>query len=166
MARHAQVGRRWEDSFTFIFTRLNLNAMTKVLATGLAGAIGSHYLPVKNQLLFVEYGGFISKIDRVPQLASILSQGTVTIKGTFSLDCETGIVASTTTSDIFWRQQTAVERQMEPVGTAQIVNLGVIDFNTVTPSTLPTYAYSSTPINGDNNATNKLVAGSANMTSR
>jgi hypothetical protein len=133
--------------------------MTKVLATGVAGAIGSHYLPAKNQLLFVEYGGFISKIDRVASGASIVSQGTVTLKGTFSLDCETGVVATTATSDIFWRQQTNIERQMEPLGTAQIVNLGVVDFNAVTPSTLPTYAYSTTPINGDNNATNKLVAG-------
>ncbi len=133
--------------------------MTKVLATGVAGAIGSHYLPVKNQFLFVEYGGFISKIDLVASGSSILSQGTATIKGTFSLDCETGVVASTATSDIFWRQQTNIERQMEPLGTAQIVNLGVIDFNSVTPFTLPSYAYSSTPINGDNNATNKLVVG-------
>lgn len=135
--------------------------MTKVLATGLAGAIGSHYLPIKNQLLFVEYGGFISKIDRVPQLASIVSQGTVTIKGTWVFDCESGTLLGTLNApgDLWWEQQTAIERQMKPLGTAQIVNLGLIDFNAVTPSTLPTYAYSSTPINGDNNATNKLVVG-------
>jgi hypothetical protein len=133
--------------------------MTKVLATGLAGAIGSRYLPVKNRLMFVEYGGFISKIDLVPQGASIVSQGTATIKGTWSFDCESGVVGNTSIGDIFWNQQTAVARRMVPLGTAQIVNLGVIDFNAVTATTLPTYAYSATPIVGDNNASNKLVAG-------
>lgn len=133
--------------------------MTKVLATGVAGAIGSHYLPLKNQFLFVEYGGFISKIDLVASGASILSQGTVTLTGTSSLDCETGVIGNTSIGDIFWQQQTAVERQMTPLSTALIVNLGVVDFDKVTASTLPTYAYSSTPINGDNNATNKLVVG-------
>jgi hypothetical protein len=134
--------------------------MTKVLASGLAGAIGSHYLPVKNQLLFVEYGGYISKIDRVRPLAGIVSQGTATIKGTWIFDCESGTIGGTgTTGDIWWNQQTTVVRQMVPQGTAQIVNLGVVDFNAVTPTTLQTYAYSATPIVGNNDASNKLVVG-------
>jgi hypothetical protein len=134
--------------------------ITKTLATGTAGAIGSRYLKNKNQLLFVEYGGFISKIDLVRPLAAIVSQGTATIKGTYSFDCESGtITAPGATQDIFWQQQTAVARQMVPKGGAKITNLGIVDFNAVTSASLQSYDYSTTPIVGNNDASNKLVVG-------
>ena len=39
------------------------------------------------------------------------------------------------------------------------MNLGAVDFNSLTAPTLASLAYSSTPIDGNNDATNKLVAG-------
>ena len=53
----------------------------------------------------------------------------------------------------------ATERKLVPQGGAEIVNLGVVNFNTVKPISLQSYEYSSTPINGNNDASNKLVAG-------
>ncbi|MBC9912324.1 hypothetical protein [Chitinophaga varians] len=132
----------------------------KKLAASLAGAIGSRYLKNRNQLILVEYGGFISTIDLSPAAATVVSQGTVDIKGTWSFDCETGTnVASGGNADIFWEQIDAVKRQMVPQGNARIVNLGVTDFNLVTAAALQSYAYSNTPIIGNNDATNKLVNG-------
>ncbi len=134
--------------------------ITKTLATGVAGAIGSRYLKTKNQLLFVEWGGFISKIDLVRPLVGIVSQGTATIKGTWLFDCEAGtITAPGATLDIWWEQQTSVLRKMVPQGGAKIVNLGVVDFNAVTPAALQSYDYTTTPIIGNNDASNKLVVG-------
>src|ERR1700748_1434626 len=46
---------------------------------------------------------------------------------------------------------------MTPLNTARITNLGLIDFNSLTPDTLSSLTYSNTPIDGNNDATNKLV---------
>jgi hypothetical protein len=130
------------------------------LATGLAGAIGSRYLKNKNQLLLVEWGGFISKIDLVSPSIAIVSKGTTTIKGTWLFDCESGTISGlSTVGDIWWEQVTATERKMVPQGTAELVNLGVVNFNSVTPASLQSYNYTATPINGNADASNKLVAG-------
>lgn len=131
----------------------------KQLATGLGGAIGSRYLKNHNQLVFTEYNGSISKVDLSPSGAIVLSQGTVLLKGTWSLDCETGNQANTSApSDIFWEQVDPVKRKMTPLGTSQIVNLGPVNYAAITPALLAGYNYTSTPINGSNDATNKLVA--------
>jgi len=72
------------------------------LATNIGGAIGSRYLKSLNQLAFVEYAGFISKINLSPT-STIVSQGTVVIKGTYLFDCETGAISgANTAADIFW----------------------------------------------------------------
>lgn len=132
----------------------------KKLIGGLGGAIGSRYLKNKNQLIFTEYAGFISTYNMVQPLANILSQGTATITGTWHFDCETGtMTAPGTALDFWWEQMTAVQRQITPQGGALAINLGAVDFNAITPAALQTYAYSTNPINGNNDSSNKLVAG-------
>lgn len=129
------------------------------LVTGLAGAIGSDFRPTHNQLVFVEYGGKLSRFNLFPA-ATIVKQGTATLKGTFTFDLDTGVEGGTgPTVDIWWDQQTTVLRQMVPQNTAKILNLGVVNFNTITASGLQHLSYSTTPIPGNDNATNKLVAG-------
>ena len=77
----------------------------KKLVGGLGGAIGSRYLKNKNQLGFVEYSGFISKLDMVQSLASTVSQGTAIINGTWMFDCETGtMTAPAAALDLWWEQ--------------------------------------------------------------
>ena len=132
----------------------------KKLANGVSGAIGSKYLKKHNQIVFTEYGGFISGVDLVASLNSVVSKGTATIKGTWNFDCESGtITAPGTVVDIWWEQIDGVKRQMVPQGNALIVNLGVVDFDLITPAAMQLYNYSATPIIGNNDATNKLVTG-------
>ncbi len=132
----------------------------KKLAGNLGGAIGSRYLKGHNRLVFTEYSGFISKVDLTASSAVIVSQGSKVITGTYTFDCETGALGTPgATTDIWWDQQTASHRQMVPQNGAKIVNLGVVDFASVTPATIGLFAYSSTPIPGNNDATNRLVVG-------
>jgi hypothetical protein len=86
------------------------------------------------------------------------SPGTV-LKGTFLFDFDTGIQGGLSpNADVFWEQMTAVLRQMAPQNSAKIINLGAVDFNSLTAPTLQGLAYASTPIDG-NDATSKLVNG-------
>src|SRR6516162_2988725 len=129
------------------------------LATGLGGAIGCDLQPSQHRLLFVEFSGKLSALNLVPTTA-IVSSGTATLKGTFTFDLDTGLEGGVGPAfDIWWEQQTAVLRQMVPVNNAKIVNIGVVDFNSITPQTLKGLTYSSTPIIGNNDPSNKLVPG-------
>jgi serine/threonine protein kinase len=88
----------------------------------------------------------------------IISSGSGTLQGTFLFDFDTGQQTSTG-ADVWWDQQTSVIRTMNPVNGATIVNLGVVNFNNVTLAQLKSKSYSSTPLDGNNDATNVLVAG-------
>lgn len=131
------------------------------LATGLHGAIGCDFIPSANQLAFVEYtAGNVSVLNLIRPLASIVRQETTTLKGTFTLNLDTGVQGgASSASDIWWDQQTTVLRQMAPAGGAKIVNLGQVDYNTLTSAGLQTLAYATTPITGNDDTSNKLVNG-------
>lgn len=130
------------------------------LVTGLAGAIGCDFRSAQNQLIFVEFGGKVSSLDLFP-VATIVAQSAATVlKGTFLFDFDTGIQGGLSPdADVFWEQMTAVLRQMAPQNSAKIVNLGAVDFNALTPQTLQSLSYSTTPIDGNNDPSNKLVPG-------
>jgi hypothetical protein len=136
---------------------------TTQLAAGLAGAIGSDFRSNFNQLVFVEYGGKLSRIDLFP-LTTVVSQGTAVLKGTFHFDLDNGTealpgAATPPGSDIWWEQSTAVVRMMAPSNGAKLINLGVVNFATLSPTALLQLPYSTAPIPGNNDATNKLVTG-------
>ncbi|WP_310496618.1 hypothetical protein [Sandarakinorhabdus sp.] len=129
------------------------------LASGLAGAIGSSFRAPQNQLLFVEFGGKLSKLDLFPH-ASIISSGLVMLKGTFVFDLETGTQGGVgPAGDIWWQQQTTVKRQMTPRNGAGIVRLGAVGFTALGPNALQMLSYGSTSIPGNNDATNQLTPG-------
>ena len=122
--------------------------MTTKLLGGVSAAIGSRFLPKRNQLVFVEYSkGAVSLLDMV-RSSSILSSGTTVLKGTWIFDCETGIQGGSTSGpgDIWWEQIDNVKRQMVPVGGANIVNLGNANFASLTPQTLQALTYSNPPV--------------------
>ena len=136
---------------------------TTQLISNLNGAIGADFLPAQNRLLFVEYAGKLSRFDLFPA-TTIISQGTATLKGTFLFDLDTGTQSlpgeDPPAADIFWNQATDTIRSMAPANGAGIVNIGVTNFANVLPAALPGLAYSSTTgIDGNNDATNKLVTG-------
>lgn len=133
------------------------------LASGLAGAIGSHFYGPANRLYFVEYGGKLSSYDFVrTQTGLLLNNKAITHKGTWYLDLETGVLGSLSAGDLWWNQLTAVKRRMTPRNGAQLAYLGVMTttaFNALTADQLQALSYSSAEIVGDDNASNKLVAG-------
>src|SRR5262249_14917184 len=132
--------------------------MATQLVNGLGGAVGCRYLPTHNQLVFVEFNGKVSVVDLIRPLAATVSSGTTVLQGTFVMDLETGVLGgSMTNGDIFWEQQTPVVRDMRPVGGAKIVNLGHVDFTTVTFASLQTLSFGTTPIPGNNDASNQLT---------
>ncbi len=136
---------------------------TTQLISNLNGAIGADFLPAQNRLLFVEYAGKLSRFDLFPA-TTIISQGTTTLKGTFLFDLDTGTQSlpgeDPPAADIFWNQATDTIRSMAPANGAGIVNIGLTNFANVLPAALPGLAYSTTTgIDGNNDATNKLVTG-------
>lgn len=88
----------------------------------------------------------------------IISASSGTLQGTFSFDFDTGVQTSTG-ADVFWDQHTSVIRTLNPINGATIVNLGVVNFNNITLAQLKSQSYSTTPLDGNNDATNVLVAG-------
>ncbi|MCU1323759.1 MAG: hypothetical protein JWM43_3408 [Acidobacteriaceae bacterium] len=130
------------------------------LVTGLAGAVGCDFRTAQNQLVFVEFGGKLSTLDLFPA-ATIVAQAPSTIlKGTFLFDFDSGVQGGLSpNADVFWEQMTATARQMTPRNTARIVNLGPVDFNSLTAETLRSLTYGTAPIPGSTDASNKLVPG-------
>ena len=133
--------------------------MITQLISGLGGAIGSRHLPTRNKLLFVEFDGKISVLNLIRPLVSTVSQGTAVIQGTWYFDCETGSLGTSAAGDIWWEQQTTTQRQMTPINGAKIVNLGQVSWSSVTSATLQTLVYGTTPIPGNNDASNQLTDG-------
>ncbi len=134
------------------------------LASGLGGAIGCDFRTLQNQLIFVEYStGKLSALNLFPP-STIVAQGTGTVlKGTFMFDFDTGTesVAGpiSPTMDVFWDQHTAVVRSMDPIQGAKIINLGAVNFASLTAANLQLLPYATTPIDGNADTTNQLVVG-------
>jgi hypothetical protein len=131
------------------------------LYSPVAGAIGCDLRRAQNQLLFVEYAGKLSRLN-LYRTGTIVSSGTGTLQGTWLFDLDTGHeVPIGPTADLWWDQKTSVLRAMAPQNGATLVNLGEVDFTSITPDTLSSLTYASTPIDGNNDASNQLVAGDA-----
>jgi len=88
----------------------------------------------------------------------IVSSSTGTIRGTFFFSFDHGIQV-TSGGDVWWDQQTDTVRSMNPLGNAKLINLGIVDFNSITPTQLQSYTYITTPIDGNNDPSNQLVTG-------
>jgi hypothetical protein len=128
--------------------------------TGLGGAIGCDFRTSLNQLIFVEYSGKLSTLDLFPTPTVVASFPSTVLKGTFTFDLDTGVQGGAAANvDIWWDQKTTVLREMAVMNSAKIVNLGAVDFNSLTAPALQALSYGTTPIDGNNDATNKLVNG-------
>lgn len=135
--------------------------MLTTITENLGAAIGSKYLPNTNQLVFTEYSkGALSVLDLVAPSTGVVSSGTTVIKGTWIFDCETGTIGGDMSKiyDIWWEQIDTVKRQMVSMAGVGIINLGPVDFNSLTPAALQSLSFGSTPIPGNNDATNQLTA--------
>ena len=127
------------------------------LASGLGGAIGCDLRRAQNQLLFVEYNGKLSRLNLF-RTGTIVSSGTAVLHGTWFFDFDAGAqVSGGPTADVFWHQHTAILRTLDPQNSTALANLGHVDFASITPDTLSSLTYSTTPIDGNNDPTNKLT---------
>ena len=108
--------------------------------------------------MFSKLGFLVCAFTASVAAAQTISTGTITIPGTFEFDLDSGVLTTTTAADIKWNQQTSTTREMAPLGTAEIVNLGVVNFSNVTLSQLQSLTYGTAPINGSD-VGNLLVPG-------
>lgn len=133
--------------------------ITPLPSPQLGGAIGCDFRSGLNQLLFVEFAGKLSRMNLFPS-ATVVSSGTLVLKGTWTFDLDTGTEGGVSANaDIWWEQMTTVARQMTPQNGAGILNLGAVDFASLSASGLQKLPYATTPIPGSNDPTNKLVNG-------
>jgi hypothetical protein len=114
------------------------------LVSGLSGAIGSDFRRALNQLIFVEFGGNLSRLN-LTRTATIITSGSATLLASYGFNLDTGIEDSTgapLTGDIWWSPPTGMVR----IGSAQMMNLGVTDIASLTPDTLQSWPYSPATI--------------------
>jgi hypothetical protein len=92
--------------------------------------------------------------------ATVVSSGSGTIRGTWLWDADSGSeVNAGPAADIWWEQQTESQRQMARWNSATLVNVGVVDFESVDAEQLSKLAYTTTPIPGNAVGENQLVTG-------
>ena len=130
------------------------------LASGLGGAIGCDFRTAQNQLVFVEYStGKLSALNLFPPSTIVAQSASTVLNGTFTFDFDAGVSGGiSANADVFWEQATAVIRSMTPQNSATIINLGAVNYSTLTAADLQDLPYSTTPIDGNNDATNLLTA--------
>ena len=129
-----------------------------------SGFAGQATVPVEVQGQSVEVD-FLSgvptgQVDFKSVIPTILSEGTTTLKGTWTFDLETGTQGPPTGADIWWEQVDNVTRFLVPVDGSQLAYMGNSNFDAVSLETLKTQPYTSEPINGSNNSANQLTPGS------
>jgi hypothetical protein len=90
---------------------------------------------------------------------SIQTRGTTPLKGTWTFDFDSGVQGPASGADIWWEQVNTVTRYLVPKSGAMLANMGTVDFESLSRQTLQIQPYTATPINGSNNASNKLKAG-------
>ena len=92
-----------------------------------------------------------------PPSITVLCSSPATVEGTFHLDVES--CSGGTSGDVWWEQIDAVNRRLVPQNGAMLANLHTASFDSVSSQQLRSLSYSSTPIDGSNNAANQLIRG-------
>lgn len=102
---------------------------------------------------------FAVAIPQPPATPSVspLSAGTATIRGTWTFDFETGREGGS--GDVWWQQKTKVIRSLTPKGGTQFAYIGKTKFETISFDRLKALTYNRTPIEGNDDATNRLQQG-------
>lgn len=90
---------------------------------------------------------------------AVQSKGTTILKGTWTFDLDTGVQGPAGGADMWWEQVDNTTRFLVPQSGAMFRNMGKPDFDAVGRQTLECQPYTASPINGSNNAANKLTPG-------
>ncbi|WP_091413166.1 hypothetical protein [Friedmanniella luteola] len=82
------------------------------------------------------------------------------LRGTYTFDFESGgEAANHASADVWWEQQTAVQRQLVPWNGAALCSLGVVGYEQLQHDDLSGLSYSSTPVTANAEGTNFLPDG-------
>lgn len=90
---------------------------------------------------------------------AVKTQGTTTLKGTWTFDFDNGVQGPPAGADVWWEQVNNEIRFMVPENGAMLAHMGKPDFEAVSYQALQSQNYAANPINGSNNNQNKLTAG-------
>jgi hypothetical protein len=85
--------------------------------------------------------------------------GTTILESTWTFDFDTGVEGPPLGADIWWEQVDDVRRLLVPQSGAMLAHMGQADLNAVSLQTLQSLAYTCTPIDGSDGASNRLTAG-------
>jgi hypothetical protein len=88
---------------------------------------------------------------------NVLSSGRALLKGTYVFDLDKGTLDPG--GDLWWEQKDGIARFLVPLNRAMVASIGGGSFEALSGQTLSEQRYSTTPINGSNNANNSLLAG-------
>lgn len=135
-----------------------VSTITQLPSPALGGAIGCDFRKAANQLLFVEYSGNLSAMNLFPP-ATVIATGTVILAGGQFFDLDTGTLETSAEpgADVSW-QTPASGWQMAPANDATLINLGPVDYVTLSSAGLQNLPYSGTPIPGSG-AAGQIAAG-------
>jgi hypothetical protein len=90
---------------------------------------------------------------------SVVSSGTTEIPGTWLFDFDAGVQTSDpSAADVWWDLQNSTMRWIAPYGGGTVVNIGAVDFNTLTVADLEALTYGTADIDGSD-GTSVLVTG-------
>ncbi|MFI6587797.1 hypothetical protein [Embleya sp. NPDC050493] len=110
--------------------------------------------------MYVESVALARNLDLTRRVTDpiVVNRGDTALKGTWILDLDTGDQGGDLFSgDVWWEWLTETSAQMTPGRRSSIVNLGVVDFDTLTLDQLVTLTYGNVPIPGNPDASNQLV---------
>lgn len=131
----------------------------------------THDGPAADVIVTPKPVGFTADFVRLMALgpaAEVVSQGTSTIRGTFSFDFDSGRMSGREVTappqgalDVFWRMKTEVDRALEPINGTRLGLIGARDFDAVSYLDVADTAVASSPIEGSADGRNRLRAGTA-----
>ena len=111
--------------------------------------------------LVVSCGVFALLLTASIGRAALISSGTAAIPGTDLFDFDAGVLPAANvqpTADVWWEIMDGTHRALQAYSGGTLVNLGAVDFNTLTPAQLQALTYGTTGIDGSN-GTSLLVVG-------
>src|SRR5260370_9462268 len=120
-----------------------------------SGAVVSDLRRSLTHFIFVEFGGKLCRLN-LTRTATVVTSGSATLLASYGFNLDTGVEDSTgapLTGDIWWSPPTGMVR----IGSAQMINLGVTDFTSITPDTLQSLPYSPATIPHAKFATNTVL---------
>lgn len=103
------------------------------------------------RIISLAAAALLAAASSMASAATVVSSGVADVTGTFSFDFDTGVSGNFTIDpgqDIFWEQFTPTTRAIVPENGAQVINLGNVNFASLTLTNLQSFSFSTGQISG------------------